>query len=568
MSRTEAIAPDLLVQASRLDEQHPLRFLWEHAPVGMTVTALDGRLLQVNRAFCKLLGHSRSELLSRGWPELTHPDDVARHREADRKLLSGEAPHITLDKRYLRADGTLVHCQLKVAPIHDADGVPVGLLGIANDVTEHVLAQQRLARAAHYDPLTGLPNRTGFLAAVREALDRGADDVAVLLVDLDRFRAVNDSIGHTKGDQFLVLAAERVQDATRPGEVVARYGGDEFIALIPGADALDRARALATSIHETLRAPMQAGSLQVYCTASIGIAGLDAAEGSAEAVIRDADIALYRAKEGGRGRTVEFDASMRAQVREAMALRADLHGAVARGEFRLHYQPIVDLHDGRAVGFEALLRWQHPERGLLAPDRFLSLAEEVGETPGIGRWALQSACAAMARITRSDDGPYVSVNLSMQQLADRQLIEAVDRALLQSRMPANRLRVEVTEAVVREDLELVVPTLDAMRARGIGIYVDDFGTGVSSYARLHRLPIDALKVDKGFVSGMDVDEDGRSLVYSIITLARSLGLGAIAEGVETDGQRRALIDLGCRHAQGYLFSRPMPLERARRYPMR
>lgn len=547
--------------------QLTLRAVWDETPVGMAICALDGRILEVNDALSDMLDVDADDLVGQELDDLGNPDDVE-----EQLPLPLRAP-VELTRRWQSGTGRDVHAQVRISPIWSATGHPVGHLAVAQDCTEHVVARATLAHAALHDDLTGLPNRRGFLDTLQHHLRRSPESgPAVVLVDLDHFNTVNDGAGHTVGDRLLVVASQRLRACAAPDVPMARYGGDEFTFIVPGPDALLRARALAAAIHADLRHPLKLGERELYCTASIGIADApafcgDGPTGTADVLVRNADIALHKAKHGGRDRTVEFSDAMSARLIEALDLQTDLHQALCRRELRLHYQPIVDLLTGRAAGFEALLRWQHPRRGLLRPGAFLHVIDDNGLAPLVARFAIPEACAAAARLGVGPKGPYVTVNMSMRQLADPGLLEVVDHSLNRTGLPASRLRIEVTESVVAEDLTEVVHVLDALRRRGLGIYMDDFGTGVSSYARLNRLPLDALKIDRAFITPMGEGPRGRSLVHSILTLSNSLGMPAIAEGVETEAQRQALLELGFRWAQGYLFGRPMPLSAARRVPL-
>ena len=537
-----------------------LPFVWEYAPVGMALSTLDGRIERVNPAFCQMLGYDEQALQAMSWKDFTHPDDVAPNEALDRRMLCGELSWFEVHKRYLHRDGQLIHVQLRVTAIRDAQGEPSGLLGVVQDVSEHVRARAHLQDAAFRDPLTGLANRRSFAEQLRVALCAAPQvDSAVLFIDLDHFKTVNESVGHHLGDRFLTLVAERIQGCLGGGHLLARYGGDEFTVLVSGPGAVATARAVAACIHRRMQAPVPLGEREVYCSASIGLAAASTAGADADDLMRDADTALYRAKERGRARTVEFSASMRAALLERHALRNDLHKALDRAQLSLHYQPIIALRTGEVAGYEALIRWRHPDRGLVPPDLFLPIAEQHGLMPAIGRWTIRAACADLARLGAGADGPPVSINMSMRQLADPGLLSCLDQNLAMWDLPPSRLRVEVTEQVMADDMGQVVAVLQALRQRGIGIYIDDFGTGVSSYARLHRMPIDALKIDKAFVRGMVEEAEGMALVRSILGLSSSLGLLAVAEGVETEAQRDLLLSLGCELGQGWLFGRPAAL---------
>ena len=537
-------------------QEAPLPPTWTDTPIGMAVASLDGRLTQVNPAFCELLALRAHELEGQDWASLCHPDDPLHDLQVEPRVLSGERPWEERAQRLLRRDGRVLHIQLRLRPLLDGEGRVRRLLCAAVDLTDQMEQRARLIHAALHDTLTRLPNRKSFVEAVQRHLSRDHKlGTAVLFVDLDLFKSVNDCVGHHLGDRVLTMFAARVSRCAGGHGLVARYGGDEFSALFTGPDALVRSRQAADALHAEMHRPLLIDGRELYCSASIGLATPAEDEPSAEALMRDADIALGRAKEHGRACTVEFDASMRAEVLERHALRTDLHMASSRGELVLLYQPIVDLRSAAIQGFESLMRWRHPQRGQISPDVFLPIAEAYGMSPELGRWTIRTAIAQVAA-TSQDDDTYVSVNLSMRQLADPLVLSTFEEALQQTGVHPGRLRVEVTEQVMAEDVGLVEQVLQQLRARGIGVYMDDFGTGVSSYARLHRLPIDALKIDQAFVRGMVQGGDALSLVRSILGLATSLHLPAIAEGVETEQQREMLLDMGCERAQGWLFGRP------------
>lgn len=559
MSALHSLLPSL-PPTETVGLHHAMPFVWEYAPVGMAMATLDGHIEHANPAFCQMLGYREAELRALSWQDLTHPDDVAHNQAMDRRMLDGELAWFEVAKRYLHRDGRVIHVQLRVTLVRDGHGQPTSLLGVVHDVTEHIQARARLLDAALRDPLTGLPNRKSFLEHLRQVLTSGQEgDTAVLLLDLDHFKTVNESVGHHQGDRFLCLVAERIQGCLGQGHLLARYGGDEFAVLVAGPGAVATARAIAACIHRRMTSPMLLGGRDVYGSASVGLAAASTAGADADALLRDVDTALYRAKELGRARTVEFAATMRAALLERHALRHDLHKALERAQLGLHYQPIVALGADRVVGFEALLRWHHPERGLVPPDLFLPIAEQHGLSPGLGRFTLRTAICDLARMGDDPQGPTVAVNLSMRQLSDPGLLHCIDEQLALWEVDPRRLRIEVTEQVMADDLGQVLRVLQALRDRGIGISIDDFGTGVSSYAHLHRMPVDALKIDKAFVAGMVDGEEGRALVRSILGLARSLGLRAVAEGVETEEQRAMLLEMGCELGQGWLLGRPAPL---------
>jgi diguanylate cyclase (GGDEF)-like protein len=414
-------------------------------------------------------------------------------------------------------------------------------------------------RHAFNDPLTGLPNRALLLDRMELTLGRGEREgkvVTVLFLDLDGFKLVNDSLGHLAGDRLLIDVARRLDGCVRRGDTVARLGGDEFAILLGEIGEQDRAAGVAERVIDAFGEPFDLLGREVFVSASIGIAsGLD----EPDDLLRNADVAMYRAKRAQPGTYATFERSMHEAVVQRLELEADLRRVIDRDELVLHYQPIVDLAQGRVTGVEALLRWDHPQRGLVAPLQFVPMAEETGLIVALGRWVLDEACrqAAAWRAELGAGAPWVSVNISGRQLVDSGLARDVRAALAAADLPPEALAVEITETVLVQDVKLAVERLEELRGLGVLVAIDDFGTGYSSLRYLRRFPADLLKVAKPFVDGLDDPKDA-ALVQTILALGRSLGLVAIAEGIETADQHRRLAALGCPLGQGYLFARPVP----------
>jgi diguanylate cyclase (GGDEF)-like protein/PAS domain S-box-containing protein len=433
---------------------------------------------------------------------------------------------------------------------------------------ERKQSHDRLAHQAHHDPLTDLPNRTFFFEYLLRALaraDRHRTSVAVLFLDLDRFKVVNDSLGHDAGDLVLAELASRLRDVVRPSDTVARFGGDEFTILcedLSGFDAERQAIEVAERVLErVVDEPFMLEGAPQFLSGSIGIAISSGAGDRPESLLRDADAAMYQAKEKGRARWELFDEEMRASVMMRLATESALHQAIDRGELHLYYQPIIEVSSGRWCGVEALVRWQHPERGLIAPIDFITLAEETGLIVPLGAWVLQVACHQVASWRTSnlvDDDFVISVNLSARQLANPGLLGVVKEALAHADMPSSALTLEITESVLMDDTELAMQVVSELKNLGVGLSIDDFGTGYSSLGYLKRFPVDVVKIDRSFITGLGIDPEDTAIVDAVICLAHALGLSVTAEGVESIEQHEELRRLGCDRAQGYLFATPMP----------
>jgi diguanylate cyclase (GGDEF)-like protein/PAS domain S-box-containing protein len=519
------------------------RSAFDQAPIGMAIVTSTGRFLQVNRRLAEVTGYEAEALLS-----LTLDDidgDGRPWRPAEGR---GEEQ----EHRYRRADGSTGWCLFQHSRVEEEDEECYVCQFV--DVTRRKRAESELRHQAHHDPLTALPNRKEFKRRLTIALDR-EEPLAVAFIDIDDFKVINDSLGHGAGDRLLVAVAERVRRVLRPTDLLARFGGDEFTALLERVDDVRHALRVADRLGDALRAPFVIDGQQRFVTASVGVA-LSHGENDAEELVRDADAAMYRAKELGKARCELFDQSMRKRAVERLELETDLRSALAKDELRLHYQPSIELGSGRVVGVEALLRWDHPELGLLAPDRFIPLAEQTGLIVPIGEWVLTEACRQLSEWGL--EHLTVAVNVSPRQLASPGLVEAVTRALENADLLPSRLCLEITESAVIADPDAAVAKLHRLKGLGVRLAVDDFGIGYSSLANLRELlPVDILKIDRSFVNGLDMNSDDRAIVESVIRLARSLSLDAVAEGVETADQAELLTALECSHAQGFHFARPL-----------
>jgi diguanylate cyclase (GGDEF)-like protein len=452
-------------------------------------------------------------------------------------------------------------------------GIDSGLLGRAiryaierqRDITARKLAEERLLHDALHDHLTGLPNRALFMdrlgMAIAHAKRRLSYTYAVLFIDLDRFKNVNDSLGHSVGDELLIDVARRLEACLRPGDTVARLGGDEFTILLDEVADVDHAVQVAQRLHREMARPFKVQVHEVFVTMSLGITlGAGGHYNRPEEVLRDADTAMYGAKTSGKARDAVFDYQMHDRAVALLELETDLRRAVERAEFEIYYQPIVSLATGKIDAFEALLRWRHPRRGLLVPDSFVPVAEDTGLIVPIGWWVLHEACRQLAdwqSLPWTGQHLAVTVNLSGKQFMQADLVERVEEILRSTGIRSGSLRLEMTESTIMEQAEEAVEKLMALRRLGVKLYIDDFGTGYSSLSYLHRLPVDALKIDRSFISEMDSEAERAEIVGTIVTLARTLRMDVAAEGIETAEQVTRLRALACHYGQGFFFSEPL-----------
>ena len=517
----------------------------------LATAGADGRFRQLSSAWETTLGWTREELTARPFLDFVHPEDRELTRQAAAGIGVAGQEVVDFENRYRHKDGSWRSL------VWNARSDGETWFAVASDVTEHKLLEQR----AIHDHLTGLPNRILLLDRLEHALSRMSrsnGSVTVLFIDLDRFKSVNDTRGHETGDAVLVAAARRLEETVRAGDTVGRLGGDEFVVIAEDLDGEGETQALAERIVDAFRVPLIARGEQVMVGASVGIVYTSPEEDgpTPERLLREADTAMYRAKAAGRGRTERFDALMRAEVAERLQLARELHEALPRVELRLVYQPVVSLVDGTVAACEALLRWHHSERGVVPPAAFVPLAEQSGLIVPIGEWVLEEACRQAAEWRRAGRDLSVSVNVSPVQLAQHDFAERVDAIVRKAGLPAQCLCLELVEATVAWQPDRIGATLRDLRSRGVRIALDDFGKGATSLAHFRALPLDIIKLDRAFTSGLRDGEVSRAIVAALISLAKGLGMTVVAEGVEREDQAGELRELGCGLAQGYWFGYP------------
>lgn len=555
--------------AEMQESEERFRSAFDLAPIGMALVSSDGHFAQVNQSLCDILGYTDGELKGRSFRDLTNPNDLQIFQSHIDQVLDSRLLNTQMETRYRHKLGYEVCALVGISLIRDSQSSSLHLILQIQDITDRKRAEQQLLHEAFHDGLTGLPNRAWFMEQLEASLDQSRLQpgrlFAVLFLDLDRFKLINDSIGHMVGDQLLIGIAQRLRNGVRPGDKIARLGGDEFTILLDGIRDVQEAEEIAERIQKLVSQPFILSGYEAYTTVSIGLALSNLGYVQPEDFLRDADTAMYHAKSLGKARYAIFDKGMHANAVNLLQLETDLRRAIDRGEFFLEYQPIVALETGRLTGFEALVRWQHPERGLVSPIEFISVAEDTGYIVPIGRWVLFEACRQMQQWREAHalkEPLSISVNLSSKQFTHANLLEQIVEVLRETRLDPLALKLEITESIVMENIEAASGMLEQLRALGVELSIDDFGTGYSSLSYLHRLPIDTLKIDRSFVTQMDENNENKEIIRTIILLAQNLNKGVIAEGVETKEQVALLRAWHCQGAQGFYFSRPLKAEAA------
>lgn len=572
LDEQEAIRRAVLVARHQTEQalhasEARFRAMFYEAAIGIGLGDMAGRILDVNPALCRMFGYEPGEFLHRSVYDLAHPDDAPDVWTRYERLILGELDNFRVEKRFLRRNGAEIIVNLTISLVRDERGRPAYQVAMLEDVTDRHRLQQRLIHLAYHDPLTALPNRAMFTERLERVFADTPEDsrrrVGVCFLDLDGFKAINDSLGHDVGDQMLQAVAARLAHCVGDGELVARMGGDEFVILVADSRGVDQLARIADTVLDALIPPLLLADQHLTVTASVGVVEHAVTTTSASELMRAADITLYGAKSDGRGRWALYDPTRDEASVARFTLSAAMPAALGRGEFFVVYQPLVSLADHHVRGVEALVRWRHPELGVLAPSRFIGLAEETGAIVGLGRAVLEQSCRdARAWHEEFGDGaPFVSVNVAPRQLHEPALVSEIAGLLEATGLPADRLQVELTERALTIDEGAPLKALDGLRAMGVRIAVDDFGTGYSNLSYLRKLPVDVIKLDGSFGEGLReeelIDPVDERIVGTLVSLGHALGLTVTAEGVETAAQAERLRALECDEGQGWLFASAM-----------
>ncbi|MDE3064642.1 MAG: EAL domain-containing protein [Acidobacteriota bacterium] len=553
-------------RALRESEQR-FRLAFEGTMAPMAFNDLDNRAIAVNDAFCRMIGYSREELIGRDSRHFTYLADVGISESIHRRQLAGDVDQGRYEKRYVRKDGRIIVSEVLRSPARDAAGRILYFVSSERDVTEERELNAQLAHQALHDPLTGLANRALFddrLIQARARVARHGGLCAVLVLDLDDFGGVNEIHGHVVGDELISGIARRFELVTRPSDTLCRFGGDEFLYLAEGLRDAQEAERVAERLLDVLAEPFTVNDLRLEQTASVGVVVIDSAGLQGSDIVPCADVALHEAKSEGKGRHVLYSPQMHVKAVNRFTLVQELRQAIAGGQITMNYQPIVELATATVVGFEALMRWHHPERGPVSPNEFIPLAEENGLIGDLGSFALTQAVAAASHWRADQEGrlPYVTVNFSAHQFRDPDVVAMVEDALARGGLAPERLIVEITESVTLSDAAETLAVLARLADVGVGVALDDFGTGYSSLSYLVRLRPRIIKIDRYFVSPTHDSRHNDTLLETIVSLGERLGVTMVAEGIETSAQFERLLDLNCEFGQGYLFSPAVPAEQA------
>jgi diguanylate cyclase (GGDEF)-like protein/PAS domain S-box-containing protein len=552
------------------ESEHRLRTILDSMSEGLLQVDENELILYTNNSVCEMTGYSPEELIGTSWSKLLADEGAEFVTAINERRRKGVSDRYEL--RIKKKSGEIIWVIVGGAPIFNADGEMVGSMGVLTDITERKRSEEQLLHDAFHDALTGLANRTLFMDHLRMTIERGKRErsnmYAVLYLDFDRFKVVNDSLGHAEGDRLLQFIARRLETCTRTGDLVARLGGDEFVILLDGLMDASEALLVAERILADLKTSFDLGGREIVMSTSMGIALSTSGHMRAEDMLRDADIAMYRAKTNGKAQYQIFDQTMHKHATQQLQIETEMRRAIALGEFCLHYQPILRLKNGDLIGFEALLRWNHPERGIILPKEFISVAEETGMILQLGHWTVNESCRQLREWQdeiASASSLMVSVNLSCKEFLQNDLAERVAAAISSVGLDPRCLKLEITESHVMESSELAAKMITRLRDMGVEMSLDDFGTGYSSLSYLHRLPVSYLKIDRSFVGRMTESRENLEIVHTIIKLAKNLRLQVVAEGIESTEQLTQLSDLDCEYGQGFLFSKPLTADAAKQF---
>jgi diguanylate cyclase (GGDEF)-like protein/PAS domain S-box-containing protein len=538
------------------------------AQEGIAITDINNVILRVNQSFTDITGYKAAEVIGKT-PNLLSSGrhDAAYYAEMWASLQSVGAWQGEIWNR--RKNGEVYPEWLIITAVRGKDGAITHYVAMFTDITKRKAADEEIKNLAFYDPLTRLPNRRLLLDRLQQALAtslRNHQNGALLLIDLDNFKTLNDTLGHDKGDLLLQKVSKRLSFCVREGDTIARLGGDEFVVIMEDLndnirESASQAEATGEKILDALNQTYQLGDRKYHGTPSIGIALFGGHQQSIDELLKQAELAMYQAKSSGRNSLRFFDPEMQSIVTARAALESDLRQAIAKQQFQLHFQPQANS-EGLITGFEALLRWEHPEHGMISPEKFIPLSEEIGAILPIGLWVLETACSLLAKWATQPETAHLtmSINVSAQQFRHPNFVPQVLAVLERTRIPPHRLKLEITESLMLHDVEEIIVKMTKLKSSGVSFSLDDFGTGYSSLSYLKRLPLDQLKIDQSFVRDILTDPNDAAIARTVVALAQSLGLSVIAEGVETEAQRDFLLRHGCRNYQGYLFGKPLPAD--------
>lgn len=560
------ITDRLKAEAVLRESEERFRVAFNQAAVGLAHVAPDGVWLMVNNKLCEIIGYAQKELQGMSFQDITHPEDLIADWTLARRMFAGELDEKTREKRYRHKNGYYIWVNVTSSMVRDEQGKPKYYSTVVEDISRRKQIEEQLLHLANYDALTSLPNRSLLLDRLTQALmfaDRSGGQVAVLLIDLDRFKNINDSLGHEAGDKILMEIGRRLSASVLTGDTVARLGGDEFVVIRPDVVREDAVAILAQQILEAMSRPMMIQGHEFYPTGSIGISMFPKDGRDSQTLLKNVDTAMYRAKDAGRNIFQFYANEMNSRALDRLKLESGLRRALEREEFTVHYQPQMDIASGRIIGVEALLRWEPPGQPMLFPGDFIPIAEETGLIVPIGEWVLRTACRRRKAWHDSGVMPSVkmAVNLSARQFKQQDIVRMVSRVLDETGCHPEWLELEITESVIMENPESAAETLHKLSGMGVHLSIDDFGTGYSSLSYLKRFPIDSLKIDKSFVRDITIDADDAAIAKAVIALAHSLKMVVIAEGVETAEQLDFLREQQCDQIQGYHLSRPLAIDK-------